>query len=221
MPKKAKSTNGKFDFDPERDSDWEDEDDVSDDDDDYDDDDYVSDSIKDNAPQKLTSLRNLNDNNPTFTMSAPAAPYSTAPVEDVVEKERLKRKINQYLCSPRFGQYLRNCNILYLSDYSYLPQAQLSELLQRIEYHISIKNTISVGAEVVLTGINIVENIGKKALPYIDGYTTELRQDEAFMDAIEELTLKHTSFTSQDPKKKVALCMVRAAARVQQKNIAN
>jgi hypothetical protein len=140
--------------------------------------------------------------------------------EDTKKHQELIIHLSRYYTSKRFSEYLRtmgfNLNSTHLKK---LSVTELEELLQRIQTSVEHKTQGNLWGDMALGGIQTVETIAT-SVPKISekvklrGLTDALRQDDQFLDLIEQLELSHSNFTHVRPEIRLMYSITSSAMRV-------
>ena len=140
--------------------------------------------------------------------------------EDTKKHQELIIHLSRYYNSKRFAEYLKtmgfNLNATNLKKQS---TSELEELLQRVQTSVEHKTQGNLWGDMALGGIQTLETIST-SVPKINdrvklrGLTDALRQDDQFLDLIEQLELSHSNFTHVRPEIRLLYSITSSAMRV-------
>ena len=140
--------------------------------------------------------------------------------EDTKKHQELIIHLSRYNTSKRFADYIKTMGFN-LSPASLKKQTsdELEELLQRVQTSVEHKTQGNLWGDMALGAIQTVETISV-SVPRISqkvklrGLTDALKQDDQFLDLIEQLELSHSNFTHVRPEIRLIYSVASSAMRV-------
>lgn len=139
--------------------------------------------------------------------------------DDVKQHQEYVLMLSRYGASPRFGKYLKELTFnLSTQKLKKMPLEELQDLLERVRTSVANKTVSDVWSESVLGGLAMGENIvtmtklGEKIK--IQGLSEALKEDECFLDLLEELKLENQNLAYVSPYVRLSYMILTTGARV-------
>jgi hypothetical protein len=142
--------------------------------------------------------------------------------EDYVEEQKEKQEyillLSRYGQSKRFAEYLNSLKFnLSVSTLKKMDIGELKAELERVRCSINNKSVSEFWTEMVLgilqTGEMIVVNTKLNKKFKISGLTEALKQDNEFMDLLEQIELENTQFSITNPYVRLGYTIISAAMK--------
>jgi hypothetical protein len=146
----------------------------------------------------LSSIQNDQKNE----IEEPEPHVEIPPVGDLRNILSLRQRIINY--REALGLKLTNYNLSneYLES---LNENDLTELLQKIQFTIGVRNTGQFWHQTFLHGMSLTEHIGVSFGLKLQGLTNSLYNDQILKDLITEVTLKHDKASYIEPEYRLLL----------------
>ena len=121
--------------------------------------------------------------------------------------------LSRYGSSPRFGEYLKSLSfVLSPIKLKKLKLEQLEELLERVRTSVANKTISDIWTNSITSGLGMVENLCTMTrlndTIKLKGLTELLREDETFLDLLEELKLNNQNLAYVSPYTRLAYTLL-------------
>ena len=121
--------------------------------------------------------------------------------------------LSRYGSSPRFGEYLKSLSfVLTPIKLKKLKLEQLEELLERVRTSVANKTISDIWTNSITSGLGMVENLCTMTrindTLKLKGLTELLKDDETFLDLLEELKLNNQNLAYVSPYTRLAYTLL-------------
>lgn len=127
--------------------------------------------------------------------------------------------LSRYGTSKRFGSYLKDLSFnLTLSRLKKMTIPQLEDLLIRVRTSVANKNTSNIWENSISGAVDITEKL-ISASPlgnriHIEGLAEHLKEDDTWLDLVEELQLEYQNLTYVSPQVRLTYTLLTVGAQV-------
>jgi hypothetical protein len=167
--------------------------------------------------------------------SAPMKAQTKKAEANLIQKEIVKKmngdvdniKVHQEHClmlsrygsSPRFGEYLKSLSfVLTPVKLRKLKLEQLEELLERVRTSVANRTISDIWTNSITSGLGVVENLCTMTrlndTIKLKGLTEMLKEDESFLDLLEELKLNNQNLAYVSPYTRLAYTLLTSIMHV-------
>ena len=134
-------------------------------------------------------------------------------VDNVKVHQEYCLMLSRYGSSPRFGEYLKSLSfVLTPIKLRKLKLEQLEELLERVRTSVANKTVSDIWSNSITSGLGMIENVCTMTrlndTIKLKGLTELLREDETFLDLLEELKLNNQNLAYVSPYTRLAYTLL-------------
>ena len=138
---------------------------------------------------------------------------------DIKQHQEYVLMLSRYGTSPRFGDYLKTLSFeLTVPKLKKQTVRDLEELLERVRTSVANKTVSDLWTDTIMSGVNMVETactmtkLGNSVR--LSGITEVLKEDESFLDLLEELKLNNQNLAYTSPYTRLAYTLLTVAFHV-------
>jgi len=138
---------------------------------------------------------------------------------DIKQHQEYVLMLSRYGTSPRFGDYLKTLSFeLTVPKLKKQSVRDLEELLERVRTSVANKTVSDLWTDSIMSGVNMVETactmtkLGNSVR--LNGITEVLKEDESFLDLLEELKLNNQNLAYTSPYTRLAYTLLTVAFHV-------
>lgn len=170
-------------------------------------------------PQQMPSITSSTASRIMSAVGKTAQNEGTISHSGIKEHQELVLMLSRYGTSKRFGSYLKELNFnLSMSKLKKMSVPALQDTLIRVRTSVANKNSTSIWENSINSGIDITEKI-VTATPlgnhiYLEGLGEALKEDETWLDLLEELQLEYQNLTYVSPQVRLTYCLLTVGAQV-------
>ena len=142
---------------------------------------------------------------------------------DIKQHQEYVLMLSRYGTSPRFGDYLKKLSFeLTVPKLKKQTVRELEELLERVRTSVANKTVSDLWTDTIMSGVNMVETactmtkLGNSIR--LNGITEVLKEDESFLDLLEELKLNNQNLAYTSPYTRLAYTLLTVAFHVHSVN---
>ena len=140
-------------------------------------------------------------------------------LDNVKKHQEFVLMLSRYGSSPRFGDYLKSLSfILSPVKLRKLKLEQLEELLERVRTSIANKTVSDIWSNSITSGLGMIENVCTMSrlndTIKLKGLTELLKEDESFLDLLEELKLNNQNLAYVSPYTRLAYTLMSSILHV-------
>jgi hypothetical protein len=133
--------------------------------------------------------------------------------DDIKQHQEHVLMLSRYGASPRFGKYLKSLSFdLTVPKLRKQSVKSLEELLQRVRVSVSNKTVSDLWTDTIIGGTTMAENICMSTIIgdtlKLKGLSEVLKDDETFLDLIEELKLNNQNLAYVSPYTRLAYTLM-------------
>ena len=140
-------------------------------------------------------------------------------VDNVQKHQEHCLMLSRYGSSPRFGDYLKSLSIVLTPiKLRKLKLEQLEELLERVRTSVANRTISDIWTNSITSGLGVVENLCTMTrlndTIKLKGLTELLKDDETFLDLLEELKLNNQNLAYVSPYTRLAYTLLTSIVHV-------